>query len=158
VGLAKAVRHATTPPTTTLNAGDVIHLVHVIPLLLDASVMPPFAGAVPTMLHGGVAKDRATQEAQLWRLRQLRPFSRIMDEAGAAYSFDTIVDWSQDPMTTVGDDLCHAAERLGAAALVLAAHKRGAVLEFLFGSVSSHAQHHCSQPVIVLHPAETRGS
>lgn len=52
---------------------------------------------------------------------------------------------------SIGDAICKRADALGAAAVIMAKHQRGAVSQFFLGSVSRYTTTHCKQPVIVLH-------
>jgi nucleotide-binding universal stress UspA family protein len=52
---------------------------------------------------------------------------------------------------SIGELVCKRAQKLNAAVLLMAKHKRGALKEFFIGSVSNYALHHCKQPVLVLH-------
>lgn len=48
------------------------------------------------------------------------------------------------------EEICAAAERIGAEVIVIGAHGRDAVRRFVFGSVSTGVMHHASCPVLVV--------
>jgi hypothetical protein len=51
----------------------------------------------------------------------------------------------------VGDKICKTVDRVDAAAVVVGAHRKSALAEFIMGSISNFLVHQCSVPVAVLH-------
>jgi nucleotide-binding universal stress UspA family protein len=51
----------------------------------------------------------------------------------------------------IGDRICELAEELNAAAVVVGAHRKSMLAEFMMGSISNFLVHQCSKPVVVLH-------
>ncbi len=53
--------------------------------------------------------------------------------------------------TSVGQAICNKSEELSAAVVVVSAHRKSAVAELVFGSVSKHVATYCKQPTLVFH-------
>jgi len=138
-------------------AGDTMHLVHIIPCI-PPSIYTSIEsynlalGSMPGSETVPMPQEVQEQEAEAWRQEQGRKYSALLEEAGANFTFDIMVQYTQDPVTSISEDLCGVADKLDAAAVVMAAHKHSALAELLFGSVANHVAHHCSKPVIMLHP------
>ena len=77
----------------------------------------------------------------------------IFRPAGVPFTIEIVREDPGDAggKAAVADRLCAAAQELGAAALVVAAHRRGALAEALVGSVADLCAHRCEAPVVVLH-------
>ncbi len=52
---------------------------------------------------------------------------------------------------TVGQAICNKSEELEAAVVVVSAHRKSAMAELVFGSVSKHVATYCKQPTLVFH-------
>lgn len=128
--------------------GDTIHLMHIIPCLPPVTEMPPFEGSA--LVPPAVPWEQAEREEQEWRETQMARYKTIMDEAGAHYTFDVVIENTQDPVTTISEDMCKMAARLQAKAVVCTARDHGGISELLFNSVANLVAHHCDQPVVVL--------
>lgn len=51
----------------------------------------------------------------------------------------------------IGRVICNKAEELGAAAVILAKHRRGRLQEMFMGSVCKYCVQNCPTPVVVVH-------
>ena len=56
----------------------------------------------------------------------------------------------------IGRAVCNTAEELEASPLVLFAHHKGRLEEFLLGSVSKFCAANCSRPVVLVHPEKKK--
>lgn len=90
----------------------------------------------------------AQAEEQQWRRILQQHYAPLVQQYDVPTCFDVITDVGED---NVAHTISHTAERLNAAALVLSAHGKGSLLEWLVGSVANYCAHHCRQPVVVLH-------
>lgn len=130
--------------------GDVIHLIHIVPALpnyMAYSLAPDGMLYSVPLPHMAEAK---VQEEQ-WRSNLATRFGPLLSLFGAQYQVDVVTDYGSDPLEGVAVSVSAMAERMGADALVLVNHGKGALMEWLLGSVSSYCAHHCSRPVVVLH-------
>ncbi|GAX79122.1 hypothetical protein CEUSTIGMA_g6562.t1 [Chlamydomonas eustigma] len=134
--------------------GDNISLVHIIPCLTlrDFIPYPPFDTTLPAA-HLEQPEGVADKEEAEWRQTQMTRFTKALDtwEGGVEYTYDVIAQHTQDPVFSIGEDLCAKAKHLNAAALVMSTHQRSALSELLLGSVTTYVSHHSDQPVVVLH-------
>lgn len=132
--------------------GDTFHLTHVIPAIppqMYYSMSPDgTVTALPT------PEEESHQEERYWEEAVKARFATLMEAAGVTYKFEIMYCedvQDGDHVRSVSVSLCHLAESLDAAALVMTSHAKTALIEFLMGSVTNYCAHKCRQPVVVLH-------
>ncbi len=52
---------------------------------------------------------------------------------------------------SIGQHICHSAEQLRAAAVVMAAHNKGKAVKWLVGSTMQYCMHQCHQTLLCMH-------
>ncbi|GAX79123.1 hypothetical protein CEUSTIGMA_g6563.t1 [Chlamydomonas eustigma] len=150
--------------------GDMICLVHIIPCLPPTAMSsyPPFDTPLsvgspwPAMILSPnstsgptgsqpVPDEVAEKEEVEWKQSQMSRFTEVLERHGVKYTFDVIAEFTQDPVISIGEELCVMASHLNAAAVIMSTHQRSALSELLFGSVTTYVSHHSDKPVVVLH-------
>ena len=76
-------------------------------------------------------------------------FLPLLKEAKQPHAVE-VVHFSTDA-DSVGEVVAARAERLGASAVVVAKHSKGAIKEMLLGSTAKHLTKHCKVPVVIVH-------
>lgn len=115
-------------------SGDVFHFLHIVPPVqhfASTSMQPEHLGVIQAQ---GFIQDR---------------FVPIVQEIGASHDV-SIVEASTD-CDIIGQQICHKAEELDAALVVMAAHHKGRLLRYLVGSVTKYCVNKCRQTVLVMH-------
>lgn len=130
-----------------MKEGDEIHLLHIIPV-----PMPEVIGGIGAMDSiVTVDPDPQTDLKHIAEAKEFmkRRFVTKLASRNIAYKVE-IVHFLTDN-DSIGEAICKRGEALGAAAVIMAKHQRGAIAEFFLGSVTKYCTHHCKQPLIVLH-------
>ncbi|KAF8060065.1 Zeaxanthin epoxidase [Scenedesmus sp. PABB004] len=126
-------------------SGDVIHILHII-APSRRLVVTPDMGLEGVIEDDEETKRKVEQHAQDF-IRER--FERRLESLKVPFQVDIVRGCVDND--SIGALVCRRAEQVGAVAVVMAKHSRGAIKEFFVGSVTNYCAHHCKQPVLILH-------
>lgn len=124
--------------------GDELHLFHVIPPG-QYVVLSTDLGLEEIVEDDENTQRRVEQHARAFIQER---FVTRLEAAKVPYQVE-LVKFSTDN-DSIGAIVCKRAEQLQAAAVVMAKHNKGAIKEFLVGSVCNYCTHHAKVPVLVM--------
>lgn len=122
--------------------GDTLHLLHVVPFV-------PGHAAPGTVYYtpppSGDVQEKMVKRAEHFIDQRLLP---ITNELGINCEVDVVEEESTE---TIAEAVCHSAAEIGAAAIVVASHKKSALATLLTGSSSREVAGKAAVPVLVFH-------
>jgi len=128
-------------------AGDALHILHVVPLP-SPPVTPSGALYYVPPPPASAADDLAAAATAFIESHFLADEKLAALPPGSVH-FDIVRECASE--RCVGATIITAADGLDAAAVVLLAHSRSRVQEFVWGSVSKYVAAHTTRPVVLVH-------
>lgn len=116
--------------------GDIVHFLHVVTQSQFTSVIQ----------QSEQQEEMLVDQAHNWIQER---FTHTCDQVGAEYKV-TVLKGTNDA-DSIGQFVCHQAEQLGAAVVVMAAHNKGRQVKFIVGSVTQFCTKFCNKTVLVMH-------
>lgn len=126
--------------------GDVLHLFHVIPI-----PMPQVVGGGLTGEFTYITPDPHEDVSHIEDAKAMinaRFVSKAVD-AEVPYQIELVRYGTGTD--AIGEAICKRAEIINAVTVVIASHNKGLMKEIFLGSVTNYVNHHCKQPVLVMH-------
>eukprot|EP01026_Neomeris_dumetosa_P047719 TRINITY_DN4106_c0_g1_i1.p2 TRINITY_DN4106_c0_g1~~TRINITY_DN4106_c0_g1_i1.p2 ORF type:complete len:375 (-),score=31.44 TRINITY_DN4106_c0_g1_i1:613-1737(-) len=123
--------------------GDFIHLLHTIPSYSEMVEEYPFGQRV---LINGNCSDKGICPDCVDELKRRN------------IPFQVQVVREQHEIPSVSQAICDIAQDLHASMIIMSSHSKNFLQELFKGSHTNYCVHHCSDPVVVLHPPKMQGS